>query len=235
MVPPELRPIEIRGWGLLAGVTIVKLGWRPSGLHERDRWWAIVAIIAVAVIVAEALRRLRPLLSTPGTVPLLICAAAASIYLCVPETTNQMPMVGSVVTLVTLAELRSRRQLHIGILGLTAGIVLWSGIYGATGRQSALVGALFSMWPIVIVALAALLVPRLAHVAEPVRWLVAALGVAAAVTVARTGALEPIIRPAVVAVLVLGGLSLAAAVAIAVLAPPTAIPPSPEASDTSPT
>lgn len=223
--------MEMRGWGLLAGVTIVKLGWRSSSLYESNRWWAIAGIIGVSLLVAEALRRMRPLLTTPGAVMALIGAAAATIYLCVPETSNQMPMVGSVVAFVTLAEIRNRRQLHIGIHGMAAGIVVWSGIYGATGRQSALVGVLFSMWPLVIVPLTALLVPRLARCSEPARWMVAAIGVAAAVIVARTGALEPTVRPAVVGVLLLGGLSMAAAIAIAVLGRP----PSPQVADTSPT
>ena len=218
MPSPAPRPWEVRAWGLAAGLVIVRLARTPSGLSSDERTWAVFATVVVAVVVAEALPRARRLLPTRTVVMLTIGAAALAVYGCVPETSNQMPLVAAVVAAITLAELRCRRQVHLGFHALAAAIVLWSGIYGATGRQSALVGALFAMWPIVIVPAVALLVPRLARTAEPVRWLVALFGAGAAIAVARTGALQPTRQPAVVAVAVWGGASLAAAVLVTVLA-----------------
>ena len=79
------------------------------------------------------------------------------------------------------------------------GLVMWSGLFGATGRESALVGALFAAWPLVLV---------LTGVGSPV--VAAGLGSVAAVAVARTGALQPTVRPALSAVAVAVFVTLAA-------------------------
>jgi hypothetical protein len=87
-------------------------------------------------------------------------------------------------------------------------------MYGATGRQSALIGALYSWWPFVLLLAVA---HRLPHTLGPWRrldpaarrtarravltwWEVAAVASVATATVARTGALEPTLMPAVGAV-----------------------------------
>lgn len=213
----EPRSWEVRAWGLVAGLTIVALVWWRSGSASHGRAWAAIVTVVVALLVAEALPMARRLLPTPGVLPFVIATSAAAIYGCVPETSNQMPLIGALVTMLIAVEVLYRRQVHIGFHGLIAALVLWSGIYGATWRQSALVGALFAMWPILIVPAATLVAPRLARTAEPARWLVAGPGITAAIIVARTGALQPTARPAVIAAAVWGGASFVLAVVVGVL------------------
>ncbi len=219
MEAAEPRRWEVHAWGLVAGLTIVAIVWWHSGSRSHGRSWAAIATVVVALLVAEALPVARRLLPTPGVLPFVIATSAAAIYGCVPETSNQMPLIGALVTMLMAVEVLYRRQVHIGFHGLVAAMVLWSGIYGATWRQSALIGALSAMWPIVIVPLVWIVMRRLDRVVEPVRWVIAGLGSAAAVAVARTGALQHTGRPAVVAVAVWGGLSLVVALAIAAAAP----------------
>ena len=215
----EPRSWEVRAWGLVAGLTIVVTVWWRSGLASHGRAWAAIATVVVALVVAEALPVARRLLPTPGVLPFVIATSAAAIYGCVPETSDQMPLIGALVIMLIAVEVLYRRQIHIGFHGLVAAMVLWSGIYGATWRQSALIGALFAMWPILIVPAVTLVVRRLTRTAEPVRWLVAGLGMAAALIVARTGALQPTAGPALVAVSVWAGASLVLACGIAAMAP----------------
>ena len=215
MEATEPRRWEVRAWGLVAGLTIVAVVWWHTGSSSSGRAWAAIASVVVAVLVAEALPVARRLLPTPGVLPFVIATSAAAIYGCVPETSNQMPLIGALVTMLMVVEVLYCRQVHIGFHGLVAAMVLWSGIYGATWRQSALIGALFAMWPIVIVPLVWLVMRRLDRVAEPVRWVIAGLGSAAAVAVARTGALQHTGVPAVVAVAVWGGVSLLASLTLA--------------------
>jgi hypothetical protein len=105
-----------------------------------------------------------------------------------------------VVVLLAL-ELAADRPMPWWLVLGVVGLVMWSGLFGATGRESALVGALFAAWPLVLV---------LAGVGSPV--VAAGVGSVAAVAVARTGALQPTVRPALVAVAVAVFVSLAAAV-----------------------
>ncbi len=144
-------------------------------------------------------------------------AAAGIVYACVPET-DQMDEVATVLVVVGIVELLARRS-----LGVVAGVpqvalVLWSGLYGATGRASAVVGAWFALWPIVLVGimigLDRIVESRRFNIGAVDRFLVAAVGVVAAFTVARTGALQSTVQPAIVAVAIAVPTSLAAAVAI---------------------
>jgi hypothetical protein len=96
--------------------------------------------------------------------------------------------------------------------------VLWSGLYGATGRESAIVGALFAFWPLVLVVLVCHR-PGRPQPRPVVRWAVGLIGGIAAVAVARTGALEPTIGPALVAVAIALPASLAVALLVDSLSP----------------
>jgi hypothetical protein len=150
---------------------------------------------------------------TPGEVPGLLGLTAIAIYGCVPETSNQMPAVGVMLAALFLIELVARAPAAPLVHLVAAGIVLWSGLYGATGRESAIVGALFAFWPLVLV----LLVCHLPGREQPrpvVRWVIGLIGGVAAVAVARTGALEPTIGPALVAVAIALPVSLAAALLV---------------------
>jgi len=143
--------------------------------------------------------------------PWLLGMTALATYLCVPET-DQMPAIGVMVASLAVIELVTRRPSGTVVRVVAAAIVLWSGLYGATGRQSAIVGALFAFWPFVLVGGSALWLRwrELPVARRSERWAVGLTGGIAAVAVARTGALQPTIRPALVA----GGI--AAVVSIAV-------------------
>ena len=132
---------------------------------------------------------------------MLWCVAAAATYGCVPET-DHIPEVAALTLAVLAAEIVWRRTLPWFVHVMVAGLVLWSGLYGATGRHSAIVGALFAFWPAMIVPLGALVFPVVARRPEPLRWVIAGFGSAAAVIVSRTGALEDTIGPAVRAAMV---------------------------------
>ncbi len=90
---------------------------------------------------------------TPGEVPALLGLTAIAIYGCVPETSNQMPAIGVMLASLFVIELIARRPSAPLVHAVAAGIVLWSGLYGATGRESAIVGALFAFWPLVLVVI----------------------------------------------------------------------------------
>jgi hypothetical protein len=143
-----------------------------------------------------------------GIWPLMLAAAALATYLCVPET-DQMSTIGLMTVGLLLIELVTRQRSAPIVIAAGAAVVLWSGLYGATGRDSAIVGAIFALWPVVIVPIVALIRPVLRARPEPVAWAIALIGAVAAVAVARTGALQPTVRPAIVAVAIVAPISLA--------------------------
>jgi hypothetical protein len=141
----------------------------------------------------------------PGELPVLLGWAAVAIYGCVPET-DQMPTIGALVAGLFVIERVTRLPSALPIQVVAAAIVLWSGLYGATGRGSAIVGAWFAFWPLLVMV-------ALAVVAEPlplrVRWTLGACAALAALVVARTGALATTTSPALAAVAVASTVSLA--------------------------
>jgi hypothetical protein len=149
---------------------------------------------------------------TPGEVPALLGLAAIAIYGCVPET-GQMRAIGVMLAALFVIELIARRPSGLLVHAVAAGIVLWSSLYGATGRASAIVGALFAFWPLVLVVTVCHW-PRRAQPRPIIRWTIGLIGGVAAVTVARTGALEPTVRPALLAVAIALPASLAAALLV---------------------
>ena len=152
----------------------------------------------------------RLLRFAPGELPFLLALAAVAIYGCVPET-DQMATIGFLIAGLFVIEVVTRMP-SAPIVSVTATlIVLWSGLYGATGRGSAVVGAWFAFWPLVLVALTAVLFGPLRL---PVRLAIGLIGGTAAVAVARTGGIEPTTAPAVVAVAIAAPVSLLAAWAV---------------------
>ena len=208
----------MRALALLVGLLIVVGSWRTSHLNERDHAWAIAMTIVVALGLNEVVPVAWRLLARPGVLPIVIATSAAAVFLCVPETTEQMGDIGLVIVVGCGVELFHRRQLPVWWHLITVGLVLWGGVYGAYGRQSALVGAFFAQWPVIIVPVVAALLPTLRRVPETVRWLVTAIGAAAALVVARTGALRYTVQPAIVAMIVCGTVSLLAAGVVTLLA-----------------
>ena len=179
------------------GLLIVVMTYSASSLGATDRYWAAGVAILVAVLVAEGLTGLCSIAPTPGLVPAALLATLAAIFLCVPET-DQIPVAMIVPGGVLAAELLQRRQLGIEWYAIAEASVGWAGMFGATGRQSALAGALFAWWPIML--------PMLVHLVRPIRSaldasLVIAVGTAAALIVARTGGIADSSRVVVGSVL----------------------------------
>ncbi len=196
--------------GAATGLAAVALSWNDSDLGDRSHWWATTTAIVLAALLAGLLPLARTLLPRPGAVPLTVLAWLAAVYGCVPET-DQVVGVAMFVAMVVLVELVAGEYLPFGWQLGIIGAVLWAGLYGATGRQSALVGALFGAWPVVLGPLVALL-SRLRRTPRWGRWAVAAIGTGAALVVARTGALATTIEPALRAVAPWGSASLAVSV-----------------------
>lgn len=150
---------------------------------------------------------------TPGEYPALLALTCVAIYGCVPET-GQMPAMGAMVACLFLIEVSTRASSVLLVKLVAALIVLWSGLYGATGRGSAVVGAWFAFWPLVLVVGCAVVFAPLRLVA---RWIIGIIGGVAAVAVARTGGIEPTTGPAIVAVALAVPLSMTAAYVVVAL------------------
>lgn len=182
--------------GVAVGIAAVARSRDASGLDDRP----LVVVLAVAIVVAVAvgLPALQARLGLPGAVPALIGVMQFAIYCCVPET-DQIPQVVFAVVVLLALEVAALRPMPWWLVLAVVGLVMWSGLFGATGRESALVGALFAAWPLVLV---------LTGVGSSV--VAAGLGSVAAVAVARTGALQPTVRPALSAVAVAAFVTLAA-------------------------
>lgn len=201
-------------WGMAAGVLAVAGAWSASGLGA-GRWWMVAAAVALAVGIAVALPSLAAWVPQPGAVPAVALAWVAAIYACVPET-DQVLAVALLAAGLAAVEVASHERLGFGWWLVVVTVVLWCGLFGATGRSSAVVGVLFGAWPLVIGPLVALAVPA-GLVPVPARWLVVAGASVAALAVARSGALEPTVGPAVTAVAAWGGATLLFGLAVAVV------------------
>lgn len=206
--------------GAIAGLLVVRSSWNASRLDQPERWWAVAAVVLVSAGVAVALVELRELLPRPGDVPLVVGVVLGAIYLCVPET-DQIPLVAAAVVTVVLIEAIARWRFPLVVIGALAAWVMWAGVFGATGRQSALIGTLVAWWPVAILPLVARLPfvarPSLASTGNWTRGVVVGIGAVAAVVTARTGALAPTAGPAVWSAAAAVSVSLAAAALWAVL------------------
>ena len=165
------------------GLSIVALTDGASGLGDPGRGWAAFVAIGLAVAAVDVLPGVRRLLPVPGLAPSTIVAALVAVYLCVPET-DQIPIAAFVPVVVVALEVVGRRQVGVEWYAVAAASVLWAGMFGATGRQSALVGALFAWWAVALL--------WLVHAVRPIRSVgagvvVAVIGAGAAVVMARTG------------------------------------------------
>ena len=168
------------------GLSIVALTYGASGLGDPGRWWAAFVAIGLAVAAVDVLPAVRRLLPVPGLAPWTIVAALVAVYLCVPET-DQIPIAAFVPVVVVALEVVGRRQVGLEWYAVAAASVLWAGMFGATGRQSALVGALFAWWAVALLPLV--------HAVRPIRSVgagvvVAVIGAGAAVVMARSGGIS---------------------------------------------
>ncbi len=170
---------------------------------------------------AERLAALRNWLPHPAAWPVVGLAIAGAMYACVPET-DQFVTVAAMLVGCGLIEVLTRRRLPVAVLVAAVAVLVWAGHHGAAGQARAHVGAAFAFWPAVLVVVIAVVWPTTAQRPLAVRWLVVAFGAAAALLVARTGALDPGYGPALRSIALWAPLSLA--VSAAVLAVPRGQP-----------
>jgi len=199
--------------GAAVGVVVVAECWSSSFLEQDSHRWAIVAIVAVAILVAECLPDLESALPWPGAATGALLFPLAAIYGCVPET-DHLYTIAAVIGVVALLELVTRRARGIIWHAVAATLLLWGAVYGATGRDRAFVGGLFAFWPIVLVGGLTWFRPGLLRAASVTRIAVYVLGATATLIVSRTGALQAGRRPASRDALVAGLVSFVAAVAL---------------------
>lgn len=178
--------LRVRAIGAGLAMLVVVLAYDASGLGDPDRWWAAGLALVVGVLLADLLGSLRSMLPVPGLAPLVLVATTFAITLCVPET-DQLPLVVLLPAVLVFLEVVWRRQLPIEWYAVSAATIGWGAMYGATGRPSALAGALFAWW--------AVLLPAAAHAVRSITDLWRAVGVAVVATVAasvfaRTGGIS---------------------------------------------
>jgi hypothetical protein len=150
-----------------------------------------------------------------GSFPALLVPPLVAAYGCVPET-DQIAPIALAAAVVATVEAITRHRVHLLVDAVLAALALWAVFHGVSGRSSAFVGAAFAWWPVVLLPVVALLRPvAMVDVAAWRRWLIVGIGTGAAITVARTGALEPTVGPALTAVALAAPVSLAVALGIA--------------------
>ena len=188
--------LALAGFAVGAGVAYVE-----RHICAITGWWAAPLVVLGAMAWCWALGIADIHLSQPGGLAFLHCCAAASVYACVPET-DQMKGVGLLVAGVLLLELVGRERLPIGWHLVVATTIVWAGVFGSSGRGSALVGATFAAWPV--------LLPALIGTSAAV----CLLGVAGTWLESRTGALQPHTAPAVAGIGIWAGTTSAVALLI---------------------
>ena len=193
------------------GALAVVLSFDASALGDGARRWAALAAVALAVAVGRSLPPLRHTMRAPGLAPLPVAGALVAVGLCVPET-GAVYLAAAAIAAVVALELVTRRHADLVLYGVAAGLIGWVGLSGASGRLSALVGALFAWWAVLLLPLVELLVPVRTTVGAVV---VAGFGVIAVVARARTGGVADSGRAALVAAAVVAIVSLAAALGAA--------------------
>ncbi len=172
--------------GAAVGLVVIITTYGASGYGEGDRWWAALLTLVLAIGGFDVFATLRRLLPFPGVVPATLLLVLAIMYLCVPET-DHFEIAALLPLLVAGIELIGRRQVGLEWYAVAGAGVLWAGMLGAAGRQSALVGALFAWWPLVLVVLVGVV-----GIVGPIRTPLAAgaviaIGAVGAAAVARTG------------------------------------------------
>lgn len=180
------RSDRARAIGAGLAMLVVVLAYGASSLGDPERWWASVVALVVGVLLADGLAALRAMLPVPGMAPLTLVATTFVVTLCVPET-DQLPLVVMLPGALVFLEVLARRQFSIEWYVVSSAAIAWGAMFGATGRQSALAGALFAWWVV--------LLPAIAHLVRPVAELwraltITGLAFVAASVFARTGGIS---------------------------------------------
>lgn len=184
---------------VLAGLAIAKSTWPASFQARSGNWWAVGVAALLTVALWWTVPRLRLASGMPSSRWGLYAGSAFAVYACVPET-EQMTEVGLVIAAAAVAEVLRQRLLPVSADAAVAGLLLWSALFGATGRPSALIGGLFALVPLIAVPAVLAARPALASAALPWRWALAVVWIGAAVAVARTGGISRNAAPAWIAV-----------------------------------
>lgn len=179
----------------LGGLALV-WAWHASFL-QRSRWWAVPVAIALGAALPAMARGARQLVSVNWAWLSAVGAAGAG-YLCVPENDQYRPLIVVLVVVVILQRVAGPRS-FVGLWTVAMAAVLGAGLFGATGRQSALIGALFAVAVTGLFAVVVRVRPSFTPTTFA-RWVMGVLPTAAAAVVARTGALSRSPGPAVAAV-----------------------------------
>lgn len=185
------------------GFAVVVATYGPSGLGDVGRWWPAGATVLIGALLPDVLFDIRRLLPTPGVAPLTLVAALLAVYLCVPET-DQLAIAALLPVSLVGMELVGRRQMGLEWYAIAAVAVGWAGMFGATGRQSAFVGALFAWWA---VALLPIIVAMRPVPSQAARLLIALVGAVAVVVMARTGGIGATALVALISVEVIAPIS----------------------------
>ena len=198
VVWPQRRQVQAL-LAALAGLAIARASWPASFEGRSSNWWAVGVAMVLTVALWWAVPRLRVASPMPSSRWGLFAGSAFAVYACVPET-GQMTEVAFVIVAAAVAEVLRQRLLPVPAEAAVAGLILWSALFGATGRPSALIGGLFALVPLVAVPAVRSARPALASAALPWRWAVAVVWIGAAVAVARTGGISRNAAPAWTAV-----------------------------------
>ena len=201
----------------LAGLAIARACWAASFQQRSGNWWAVGAAALVSLALWWAVPRLRLASAMPSSRWGLFAGCAFAVYCCVPET-GQMPDVALVIAVAALAEVLQQQLLPVPVDAGVAALLLWSALFGATGRPSALIGGLFALVPLIAVPAVLAARPALAGAALPWRWALAVVWIGAAVGVARTGGIATTATNAGPAWIAVVGFTLAALAASELLA-----------------
>jgi hypothetical protein len=183
--------VRLARWvmALVGGCLLVASVW-DTRFSGRQVMWAAPVAVAVAVSVWWAGPRAHERLVLPGSW-LVLLGCTGAVYVCVPET-DHVREVAVVMAAGALAELLTRRRLPAAAVVAAGAFVEWAALFGAVGRGRAIVGGLFALAPLVAVAV----VPAGGRWRSPA---VAAVWLAAAAVMARTGGVAHSLPPAVVA------------------------------------
>lgn len=184
-------------------------------LQDDHLRWVWPAAVLVGALSGWAMPRLRAMVGFPGVAPMAVLSALVATYLCVPET-DQFPAAAVLPVGLLLIEVVLGRQVHLVLYAVAAAPIAWAGMFGANGRPSAFVGALFAWWAIAMAPLVAV-VQRMAT--DVIATVVAGIGSVAAIVAARTGGIAETGRGSVLAVGVVALVSGAAGLAVAHFGP----------------
>ena len=144
---------------LLVGSVAVGLAWNSAGFDQPGMLLASLGAVVAVVTAVVAGSTLEQALPQPCATVLIAVGPWLAIYACVPETSDQMFHVAALLVVLGTTEVALSSRLPWWVHSATVGVVAWAGLYGSSGRSSAVVGAVFALWPFVLLPAALVLAP----------------------------------------------------------------------------